>query len=66
MKNSEIPGGHYPAVLARYKILSNLNIAERRIPQDGKISLEGSIKLIMISVFQRYQLSTVKNSYSYL
>lgn len=39
MKNSEIPKKLYPAVLARYKILSNLNIAERRIPQDGKISL---------------------------
>ena len=29
----------YPAMLARYKIMSELNIAERRIPQDGKISL---------------------------
>ena len=30
----------YPAILARYKIMSELNIAERRVPQDGKISLE--------------------------
>lgn len=29
----------YQAVLARYKIMSNMNIAERRIPQDGKINL---------------------------
>ena len=29
----------YPAILARYKIMSELNIAERRVPQDGKISL---------------------------
>lgn len=29
----------YPAILARYKIMSDLNIAERRVPQDGKISL---------------------------
>jgi type IV pilus assembly protein PilB len=29
----------YPAMLARYKIMAELNIAERRIPQDGKISL---------------------------
>ena len=26
----------YPAVLARIKILSNLNITERRVPQDGR------------------------------
>ena len=29
----------YPEMLARYKIMAELNIAERRIPQDGKISL---------------------------
>ena len=29
----------YPAMLARYKIMAELNIAERRVPQDGKISL---------------------------
>jgi type IV pilus assembly protein PilB len=28
----------YPAVVARIKILANLDIAERRLPQDGKIS----------------------------
>jgi type IV pilus assembly protein PilB len=28
----------YPAVIARYKIMANLDIAERRLPQDGKIS----------------------------
>lgn len=36
----EIPNHLYPAILARYKIMSGLNIAERRIPQDGKINLE--------------------------
>ena len=30
----------YPAILARYKIMSEMNIAERRIPQDGKISFK--------------------------
>lgn len=30
----------FPALLARYKIMSGLNIAERRIPQDGKINME--------------------------
>lgn len=30
----------YPALLARYKIMAKLNIAEHRLPQDGKISME--------------------------
>jgi len=30
----------YPHLLARFKIMSELNIAERRVPQDGKISNE--------------------------
>lgn len=29
----------FPSLLARYKIMSGMNIAERRIPQDGKINL---------------------------
>ena len=40
-----IPTTMYPAVLARFKIMSDLNIAERRVPQDGKINLEiGDLK----------------------
>lgn len=39
-KIDELSPQIYPAILARYKIMSDLNIAERRIPQDGKISLE--------------------------
>ncbi len=39
-KIDELSPQIYPAILARYKIMSELNIAERRIPQDGKISLE--------------------------
>lgn len=38
-KIDELSTQIYPAILARYKIMSELNIAERRIPQDGKISL---------------------------
>ncbi len=30
----------FPALLARYKIMAELNIAERRVPQDGKINLK--------------------------
>ena len=39
-KIDELSPQIYPAILARYKIMSELNIAERRVPQDGKISLE--------------------------
>lgn len=38
--NSKLPVESYPAVLARIKIMAELDISERRIPQDGKISLE--------------------------
>src|SRR5256714_7503904 len=32
-----IPPNHHPAVVSRIKIMSHLNIAERRRPQDGRI-----------------------------
>ncbi|HKJ88612.1 MAG TPA: ATPase, T2SS/T4P/T4SS family, partial [Gammaproteobacteria bacterium] len=35
-----IPASHIQAVLARIKIMSGLDIAERRKPQDGKISVK--------------------------
>jgi type IV pilus assembly protein PilB len=35
-----IPSSAVPAVVSRVKILSDLDIAERRVPQDGRISLE--------------------------
>lgn len=38
--NSKLPVESYPDVLARIKIMAELDISERRIPQDGKISLE--------------------------
>lgn len=38
-KIDELSPRIYPAILARFKIMSELNIAERRVPQDGKISL---------------------------
>jgi len=34
----KIPASHIQAVLARIKIISKLDIAERRLPQDGKIT----------------------------
>ena len=39
-----------PAVISRIKILSDLDIAERRIPQDGRISLEVADKPIDLRV----------------
>lgn len=33
------PLNMHPAVVSRVKIMSNLNISERRLPQDGKISV---------------------------
>lgn len=42
----------HPSLIARIKILSNLDIAEKRLPQDGhfKISLEGAVLNIRVSV----------------
>lgn len=34
-----IPGRYHPAVISRIKILADLDIAERRLPQDGRIAL---------------------------
>jgi type IV pilus assembly protein PilB len=45
-----IPASAVPAVVSRVKILSDLDIAERRIPQDGRISLEVSSKAIDLRV----------------
>lgn len=38
--SDKIDSKQYSAVISRIKILSNLDIAERRIPQDGKIPLK--------------------------
>jgi type IV pilus assembly protein PilB len=45
-----IPGTAVPAVVSRVKILADLDIAERRIPQDGRISLEVASKPIDLRV----------------
>ena len=38
-ERADFPIESYPAICARLKILSGLNIAERRVPQDGRINL---------------------------
>jgi type IV pilus assembly protein PilB len=45
-----VPGSAVPAVVSRVKILSDLDIAERRLPQDGRISLEVEGKPIDLRV----------------
>ena len=38
-ESARYPKNLYPAIISRIKIMADLNIAERRIPQDGRISL---------------------------
>jgi type IV pilus assembly protein PilB len=45
-----VPLSAVPAVISRIKILSDLDIAERRIPQDGRISLDVGGKPIDLRV----------------
>jgi type IV pilus assembly protein PilB len=45
-----VPASAVPAVVSRIKILSDLDIAERRIPQDGRISMEVADKPIDLRV----------------
>lgn len=35
---NQVPASHHSAVIARIKIMSSLNIAEKRVPQDGKLA----------------------------
>jgi general secretion pathway protein E len=38
-EHARYPKSLYPAIISRIKIMADLNIAERRIPQDGRISM---------------------------
>ena len=38
-EHARYPKKLYPAIISRIKIMADLNIAERRIPQDGRISI---------------------------
>ncbi|MBN2407191.1 MAG: Flp pilus assembly complex ATPase component TadA [Elusimicrobia bacterium] len=52
-KLKEFPGPSrkaYPAVVSRIKIMANLNIAERRLPQDGKCKIKVADKKFDIRV----------------
>ncbi len=45
-----VPGSIIPAVTSRIKILSDLDIAERRVPQDGRVSTQANGKAIDLRV----------------
>ena len=47
---SQVPNSHHNAVIARIKIMSNLNIAEKRVPQDGKLSFNMNGQLVEVRV----------------
>lgn len=46
----EIPSSHQPATAARIKIMSRLDIAEKRLPQDGKFTVKLGNKPIEVRV----------------
>jgi len=46
----EIPASQHNSVVARIKIMSDLNIAEKRIPQDGKLTFIVSQKNVEVRV----------------
>jgi type IV pilus assembly protein PilB len=46
----DLPGSMGPAVVSRIKILANMNIVERRRPQDGQISTEVEGRAVDIRV----------------
>lgn len=47
---TQVPASHHSAVVARIKIMSNLNIAEKRVPQDGKLAFRMSGQLVEVRV----------------
>ncbi|GAA6184887.1 GspE/PulE family protein [Aliiglaciecola sp. 2_MG-2023] len=47
---TQVPASHHSAVIARIKIMSNLNIAEKRVPQDGKLAFKMSGQLVEVRV----------------
>ncbi|RDV26771.1 GspE/PulE family protein [Alteromonas aestuariivivens] len=47
---NQIPQSHHSAVIARIKIMSNLNIAEKRVPQDGKLAFKMSGQTVEVRV----------------
>jgi general secretion pathway protein E len=61
--HQSLPGRMARAVVSRVKILAGLNIAERRLPQDGRAVL-ASARLRRICAWQRCRPCTAKPSSS--
>lgn len=47
---TQVPASHHNAVIARIKIMSSLNIAEKRVPQDGKLAFKMSGQAVEVRV----------------
>ncbi|MDC8832048.1 GspE/PulE family protein [Alteromonas gilva] len=47
---TQVPASHHSAVIARIKIMSHLNIAEKRVPQDGKLAFKMTGQLVEVRV----------------
>ncbi|MDF2178558.1 ATPase, T2SS/T4P/T4SS family [Aliiglaciecola sp. CAU 1673] len=47
---TQVPASHHNAVVARIKIMANLNIAEKRVPQDGKLAVRMGGQLVEVRV----------------
>lgn len=47
---TQVPASHHSAVIARIKIMSSLNIAEKRVPQDGKLAFKMSGQTVEVRV----------------
>lgn len=47
---TQVPASHHSAVIARIKIMANLNIAEKRVPQDGKLAFKMSGQIVEVRV----------------
>jgi type II secretory ATPase GspE/PulE/Tfp pilus assembly ATPase PilB-like protein len=47
---TQVPASHHNAVVARIKIMANLNIAEKRVPQDGKLAVKMSGQIVEVRV----------------
>jgi type II secretory ATPase GspE/PulE/Tfp pilus assembly ATPase PilB-like protein len=50
IKYLDIPAGHRNAIVQRFKIMSKLDISEKRKPQDGKIRFRGPMGTIELRV----------------
>ncbi len=46
----KIPADLHPAVISRIKILAKMDIAERRVPQDGRITVKAGTRIVDIRV----------------